>query len=633
MSTAVQRSSRSRWTERRREIAQHALRDIERLSIKEWVEKEGRLPEGDAEPGPYRLARTPYMAEIFDAINNPRVEKVVVMKGTQLGLTVGMLLALFYYVRHQPRRVLQALPTEQFAKKWAREKLTPMLEAMPDVDRLMGDVKGGANALLAKTFPGGFLNVIGMNSSRQLRSSSAPIVFVDELDEAPHQVGDQGDPLQQLEKRTQTYADRKLILNSSPTIKGISRIDQEYEDSDQRRLYVPCPHCEHFQVLRWGGPDAEYGVKWDRSEDGEHLTDTAYYLCENCAGTIDERSKRGMLARGEWRPENPGHPAAGFHLPSMYSLFPRARWRDMAASFVKSVRDPEKLQVFWNTLLGEPWEERGTRATPTELEARAEIYVNTDGERVEVPAGVGVLTAFVDVQGDRLELEVDGWGEGEENWSLLHERITGDPEEENTWARLEALLVQPYRHVRGGVMYIDCCLIDSGYATDAVYKFVRVREHRNVFATKGYDGMHRDPISRSMRKTDDGVQLFTLGVDKLKNKVMKRLAVGRPGPGYIHFAKPLPDSNGFDAEYFAQLASEKKVRRRKPGSRKVTEHWVQVRDRNEGLDLKVGNFAALMVLGLGARLSLGALAKTAGTPGGRKPGRKRKRVRSKGIRG
>jgi len=628
----VQPSS-ARWTERRREIAEHALRDLEQLAIKEWVEKEGRLPEGDAEPGPYRLARTPYMAGIFDAINNPRVEKVVVMKGTQLGLTIGMLLALFYFVRHKPRRVLQALPTEQFAKKWAREKLTPMLEAMPDVDRLMGDVKGGANALLAKTFPGGFLNVIGMNSSRQLRSSSAPIVFVDELDEAPHQVGDQGDPLQQLEKRTQTYADRKLILNSSPTIAGISRIDQEYEDSDQGKLYVPCPHCEHFQVLKWGGPDAEYGIKWDRGDNGEHLTDTAYYLCENCAATIEERSKRWMLARHEWRSDNPGHPAAGFHIPSMYSLFPRARWRDMAGSWVKSVKDPEKLQVFWNTLLGEPWEERGTKATPTELEARQEIYVNTEGERAEVPEGVGVLTAFIDVQGDRLELEVDGWGEGEENWTILHERIVGNPENQNTWARLEALLVKPYSHVRGGSMHIDCTLIDSGYEADLVYRFVRVREHRNVFAAKGYDGMRRDPISRSQRKTDDGVTLFTLGVDPLKKRVVRRLGVEKPGPGYIHFAKPMSGSNGLDAEYFAQRAAEKMVRRRKPGSRAVTEHWIQVRDRNEALDLKVGNLAALMVLGLGERLALGALAKTAGTPGGRKTGRRRKRVRSKGVRG
>jgi phage terminase large subunit GpA-like protein len=262
----------------------------------------------------------------------------------------------------------------------------------------------------------------------------------------------------------------------------------------------------------------------------------------------------------------------------------------LVQEFLMARQDPEQLKVFINTVLGETWEERTARVRVEDLAARAEDY------GVDVPAGVGVLTAGVDVQGDRIELLVRGWGAGEESWGIRHERIYGDPQLPATWERLETLLVRPYTHAAGAALRIWVAMLDTGYLADVVYQFIRPRQSRNVFAAKGVDVVGREPLQRATKANRYGVKLFSVGTIAYKDALFGRLAIQRPGPRYLHFPR------SFDAEYFAQLGAEKVVRERGRRSYK------QIRERNEAIDLEVLNLAALHALGLGGRESLGELA-------------------------
>jgi phage terminase large subunit GpA-like protein len=410
-------------------------------------------------------------------------------------------------------------------------------------------------------------------------------------------------------------------------------------------------------VLRWGGKDDSFGIKFEYREAGRRrlvVPDSVFYLCEKCAAAIEERHKYAMSAAGVWIPQHadtatPGW--AGFHLNALVSPFDRVRWPLLVQEWLDAQDHHDKLKVFINTRLGEAWRTPGTSVTASELEARAEDWRTPDGERVEVPHGVGLLTAFVDVQHDRLEVLVKGWGADEESWNLAHHRLYGDPSIPNgpVWQQLEAIRTRIWRHASGARMRISAMGVDSGYCRNEVYAYVAPRQPQAVFATKGGKTEQAEPIKHSRSKNAAGVKLVLVGTVPMKDTMFPRLrkkADKDAGPlerfpaGYIHFRTADPDwHNGMDSEYFAQFERERVEWEDVPGGGRRRTYKNPTNRANEAIDLEVGNLAVLHLLGASARENLGAWAEQAsrwqppakGAGGAARGGGRGRRVRSQGV--
>jgi len=556
----------------------------------------------------------PYLRGIMDALSERRVQRVVAMLASQTGKTEVVLNTIGYYIDQEPSPILVIQPNEKpMAEAFSKDRLAPMVSSSPALRGKIqsAKVKDSGNSILHKTFPGGYVSLAGANSAAGLASRPIRILLADEVDRYPSSAGSEGDPVSLGIQRTANFTwTRKIFLVSTPGLTGLSRIEREYLRSDQRRFFVPCPECQHAQHLRWGGPDDPGGIKWDQvpeAEAGElregdvlrkgivHRTRSAAYLCESCGVLIPEVKKPWMLRCGEWAVTVPSGQFPGFHLNALYS--PWVTWPSLVAEWLEKKDDRQELQTFVNTKLAETYEDRSEKVEAGALAARAEQW------DADVPDGVGVLTAAVDVQGDRLELLVRGWGLGEESWDILHERVVGDPEAVATWERLDALLTKAYRHEHGGEMRIMSTMVDAGYATDAVYRFVRPRESRGVFACMGDAGTEgAPPLKRPSKGNQAGVKTFSLGVFGLKDTLLKRLRILRPGPRFLHLrGYDANRCNGFDAEYFAQFEAEKIITDIVKGSRRPRRRFVQRRTRNEAIDLHAYNLAALQALGAGVR--------------------------------
>lgn len=659
------------WEDLLDDLFVEIFRPASKLTVSEWSEQ-NRIISGElaSEPGPWRNDRVPYLVEIMDALSDPEVTELVIMKSARVGYTEGVIgNGIAYFVDQDPSPILVIQPTADDAEDWSRRQLEPMLRDTPALARHFPELSAEKgrnrtkNTILNKYFPGGSLTIRGGHSPRGLRRITSRVVFFDEVSALVASAGQSGDPVKLGEARADTFPNRKIIKGSTPLVKGLCRITKDFERSDQRYYLVPCPHCGHEQRLRWGGPETPYGIKWDKDihckrcetqlkDDSPcpkckstervevHKPETAYYLCEGCGSAIDERQKPAMVRGGRWVATRPGRKVRGYHINALYSLIShRARWPSLVQEWLDAQGDPLKLQVFVNEVLGEPWEEKGVKITASGFADRAEDYRNDAGEPVDVPHGVARLTAAIDVQGTWIELLVVGWGAGEESWRIAHHRIYGDPETAELWARVEPLLVKPYTHASGAELRITRVVVDSGDATDAVYRFVLPRQRRGVYAVKGKGGQGEPPISRAKKVGKDGIELFMVGVNTLKDTLFSRLRRSQPGPGYMHFAVQRPDRyNGFDHEYYAQFESEKKVPRRKPGSRETAVDYVKVRERNEAIDLEVYNLAALHLLGAGERMQLGKIAQAISDAGPKWKEaidagvrRRRRRVISKGV--
>ena len=449
----------------------------------------------------------------------------------------------------------------------------------------------------------------GANSPSGLASRPIRIVLADEIDRYPPSAGAEGDPVSLARKRMATFWNRKLLMGSTPTVKGVSRIEGAFDGSDQRRFWVPCPHCDEAQTLKWAS------VKWPEGKPEE-----AYYVCEHCGCEITDADKPEMLRAGEWIAEGEANGIAGFHINELYS--PWSTFGEIAVAFVAAKPFPETLKTWINTALGETWEEDGDQVDDDALIRRREEYGPA------VPAEALALTAGVDVQGDRLEIGIDAWGPGEECWAMDYRVLWGDPTQPQVWDDLDDLLKLEWPHELGHRIRIGVMCIDSGYLTDMVYAFTGPRKNRNVFATKGMDGAGR-PIAGAPRKqkTKDGkiITLFLVGADEAKRILSYRLRAA-PGPGRCHW------NQGFDEEYFAQLTAEKKITKHTRGH--PYDVWIKTRPRNEALDIRVLNMAALKILNpkwdaLAMRTKIVALA--AASNEAPPPITQGRRVRSRGI--
>lgn len=525
--------------------------------------------------------RAPYQREIMDALGDATVETVVIMSSAQIGKTEIVNNVVGYHIHLDPAPILLLQPTLEMAEAWSKDRFAPMLRDTRALHGLVRDPRSrdSGNTLLHKRFPGGHITMAGANSPASLASRPIRLVLCDEVDRYPASAGAEGDPVSLARKRSTTFWNRKQLLTSTPTIKGASRIEAAYEQSDQRRYQVPCPHCGEYQVLKW------QQVRWhtdpEKEGDEKHQPATAVYVCEANGCIITDADKPAMLKAGRWVAEAPFKGTAGFHINELYS--PWVTFAQMVAEFLKAKKLPETLKTWVNTSLGETWEEAGETVDADILLQRKESWGD------EAPEHAVVVTAGVDVQGDRIEIEVKGWGAGEESWSLDYKQFFGDPAQEQVWKELDTFLLRPIKSKTGLQLNIACTCIDSGgHHTQAVYEFCRSRAMRGVFAIKGMSQAGKPLVGRPSRNNRHKLRFYPLGVDTAKEVIFSRLRISEPGPGYFHF--PLER----DREYFLQLTGEKQVTRFTKGA--ARREWVKTRSRNEVLDCNVYALAALKLL-------------------------------------
>jgi len=513
------------------------------------------------------------MRGVMDAVSDPANQVVVVISSAQVGKTETLLNIIGYHVAQDPAPILLLQPTLEMAETFSKDRLAPMVRDTPALNGKIADprARDSGNTQLHKSFPGGHITMAGANSPSSLAGRPIRVVLCDEVDRYPPSAGTEGDPVSLARKRTATFWNRRVVLVSTPTVKGVSRIEAAYELSDQRRFWVPCPHCGEAQILRWSN------VRWPDGRPRE-----AGYHCEHCGSEWTDAERWGALRRGEWRASAPFTGTAGFHLSELYS--PWVRVGDMAQAFWEAKRNPETLKTWVNTSLGETWEEDQERVDSAGLMDRAEGWT-------AAPEGVLVVTCGVDVQDDRIEIERIGWGVEEESWSLEHRVIYGDPSAPAIWKELDEYLAQPTRTEDGRSLPVSASCVDSGgHHTQAVYRFCRERAKRRVWAIKGMAGPGRTVWPKRASKNNSGrVNLFLVGVDAAKDSIYARLRIHQPGPGYMHFPA------GRDVQWYEQLTAESVVTKYVKGF-PTRVYQKKSGARNEALDCRVYGYAALQSL-------------------------------------
>lgn len=511
----------------------------------------------------------------MDACSDPNIKQVVIMSGAQLGKSEALLNIIGYHIEHDPSPILLMQPTVEMAQSFSKDRITSgLLATTPSLRGKVKDprARDSGNTTLHKTFPGGALSMVGANSPAGLASRPIRVVLCDEVDRYPISAGEEGDPVALATKRAMTFWNRKIVLVSTPTEKGASRIESAYSESDQRKYFVPCPHCDHMQTLRWSQ------VQWE-----DKNPNTAAYYCEECGAAWSDVQRHKAVSNGEWIASASFSGVAGFHISSLYS--PWVSITDAVDDFLKSKRDPMRLKTWVNTFLGETWEDQGEQVDEHDLMDRAEDWGD------ELPEEVLLLTAGVDVQDDRLEIEIVGWGRGEESWSINYRTIYGDPSTADLWMQLDEHLKQSFTHPTHGDMSIRSTCIDSGgHYTQQVYNYCRVRAGNRIYAIKGVGGEGKPIVGRPSKNNIGKINLFPVGVDTAKELIYSRLKIDTLGEGYCHFP------TGRSTEYFLMLTAEKKVLKYFKG--RPRREWQKIRTRNEALDCRVYATAALALMNI-----------------------------------
>ena len=571
--------------------AKRGLKPVSVMTVSEWADKNRILSTVSArEPGLWRTSRTPYLREVMDCLSaNSLMERVVFMAASQVGKTEAGLNWLGYIMNHAPGPILMVQPTLELANTYSKQRLAPMVEASPVLRVLMKDPRSrdSGNTIRIKEFLGGILRITGSNSASALAGMPSRWLFLDEADRFDGDVGGEGDAVLLAIQRTATFSNRKIFIASTPTIKGFSRIEKAFAESDQRYYWVPCPFCKEKQVLAWKQ------IRWPKG----HPADAAYF-CIHCEKSIQEYHKEWMLANGVWIPSAPGDgKSAGFHISGLYSPHGWLSWSDIAIEHVQVHRDPFRLKGWINTKLGETWEESSEKLDGEGLMIRREVFGDL------LPTGVTVITTGTDVHHNRLETEIVGWGRDDESWSIGYFVQFGDPSAQTVWDDLDKLLLTTFPHSRQmDDLPIFASAIDTGgHYTEQAYAFCRDRQDRRVWGIKGIGGMGK-PIwpPRASFKNSGKIPLFVIGVDTVKEAVYARLRIKEAGPGYCHF--PLER----DAEWFRQLTAEK-IRTKYIRGRPVREWHKKDGDRNEALDCRVYAVAALYgIISMGFRLNVEA---------------------------
>lgn len=620
-----------------------------RISVPEWADRYRRLAkEAGSTSGSWKTATVEIARGPMLAATEPGVRIVTAMCCTQLMKTALIENVFGYHAHLDPAPMLLVQPKEDAAEQFSKERIGPMVKATPVLRQIIGTGKtrSAEETLLYKAFPGGFLALAGAGSPDNLARRPVRVTLFDEVDKYP--VTREGDPIVLGEERMATFGVNGLSVRAcSPTVEDESRIAASYAESDQRRASVECPHCKHRQFL-----DFFKHVEWEKSEDGEHRPKTARLYCEACGCEWSEGDRLRALqtARwhqtrpfqccgrrhspldayerawrddgaadpvgtvwdwwagdrwavyrakcpdcGEWRVDNEH---AGFQASKLYSPWQKDRPQDIAAKWIAAKDDDEKKQAWWNTQLGLPYRPRvGRDLKPHALMERREVWPG------EVPGPVAMLTAGVDTQDDRLEVEIVGWGRGEESWSVHYEVIEGDPDQPEVWAKLDALLLRQWLRADGRPFQVAAACIDSGgHHTQAVYSFCRARRLRRVWAIKGASETsgQRSPVwpsAKINRKKSQDYRPVIIGTNAAKDTISNRLSLDVPGPGYMHFPAER------DAGYFTQLTGERLVVKKRGG--RTYRVWEPKKGMaHEALDCRVYAYAALWGLFVNHRMDV-----------------------------
>lgn len=561
-----------------------AFKPPEKLTLSEWADRYAFLSaESSAEGG--RWHTLPYQKGIMDAITDPKVEQVTVMKSARVGYSKILNHTIAFHIHQDPCPIMLVQPTIEDAQGYSKEEIAPMLRDTPCLRGLVSEskAKDGANTILQKQFPGGTLSMVGANSPRGFRRVSRRVVLFDEVDGYPLSAGAEGDQIKLGIRRTEYYWNRTIVAGSTPTVKDFSRVERMFLQTDQRRYFVPCPDCEHMQYLKWPN------IKW---RDGD--PETASYCCEKCGLWIPHSKKRWMVERGEWRATAPGNGRhVGFHIWAAYSYSPNATWPNLVEEFLDAKNDAEQLKTFVNTVLGETWEDE--YASKIGADSLLERAAGEEYEQYVPPVNALALTIGCDVQDDRLSLSVWGWGREEEGWLIDRVKIYGSPSRPEVWKQLDEILQKPYVNEAGEQMKVLCCAIDSGgHHTQEVYQYSRERAAMGVIAIKGMSQKGKPPLGKASKVDVDykgralkkGGQLFPVGVDTVKSLLFGRLKHNEPGPGYLHFFPTI------GADYFEELTAEKQILRFRNGYPERV--WVKKsQSPNEALDEMNYAYAAL----------------------------------------
>lgn len=544
--------------------------------------------------------RAEYQRGIMNAISDASVETVVVKTSAQVGKTECILNTVGYHVDQDPSPIMVVMPTERDAETWSKDRFAPMARDTPCLHGKLSDPKSrdGSNKILHKKFAGGHLTIVGANAPSGLAMRPIRILLCDEVDRYPASAGAEGDPVNLARKRTVTFWNRKIVLVSTPTIKGVSRIDAAWEESDKRRFWVPCPDCGTHQVLRWEQ------VHWEKNHGGGHLPETAHYVCEDCGAAWSDAQRWSAIRNGEWRAENPLVGIAGFHLNEIYS--PWVRLENMVRAFLSAKgQGAEGMKTFVNTSLGETWVETGEAPDWERLYDQRQHW--SPGM---VPEGGLFLTAGADIQKDRIEVDVWAWGRGLESWLVDHIVIEGGPQDPDPWLKLESLLDQSWPHESGAQLRIAKLAVDSGYEASAVYAWARRVGFGQVAPIKGVEGFNRSsPVSgptfvdatNSGKKLKRGARLWTVSVSTFKSETYRFLRAARPtdeeraeGAEYLPGTVHLP--TWVETEWLKQLVAEQLVTvKNKRGFSRL--EWQKLRERNEALDCRVYARAAAWISG------------------------------------
>lgn len=513
------------------------------------------------------------------------------MCASQLMKTEILINFLGFVIDVDPGPMLIVEPREADAETLSKDRVAPMLR---DTACLQGKVsssrsRDAGNTTLHKTFIGGHVTFVGAISPSGLAMRPIRYALMDEIDRYPASAGSEGSPTALVIRRTDEFFwNKKIVMCSTPTIDGRSAIAAAYEDSDQGRPLVPCPHCGEFQELSF------YNLKWERGKQSEPS-----YRCEHCSALIAQHQKPWMLDQGRWGKRNPDSKIRGFWISQMYST--RRTWGDLVEEFVAAEKQPEKLKTFVNTVLAETWKEKGEAPDWQRLYARREKYAPGTA-----PQGVLFLTAGVDVQADRLEICVLGWGRRKNSWLVDYIVLNGDTAREEVWVQLDQIIGTMYRHESGNYLQIRRVCIDSGYATQSVYAWARNHSKSLVSVIKGSSISDGPPVAEasavdiniSGKKLKRGIGVHSVNVFRFKSEFYGWLKQNPPTDegrdageeypvGFYHYYEQ-------SEEYFKQLTAEQLITRVVKGYSKMD--WNKVRDRNEALDTWIYGRAAAHML-------------------------------------
>ena len=575
-----------------------SAKPLPNYTVSQWADANRILTtKSSAEAGAYRTSRTPYAKEIMDVMspnaktfNGKPVTRVVFVKGSQLGGSETLINCVGYYIDICPCPILYMLSTVDLAKFTSTDRIDPLIEETPSIKSKIGNKRAlnVENAVLKKGFPGGSLRFIGANSPVGMRSAAVRLLIMDEVSSYP-ETTDEGDPVELAIKRADTFGDSKKILEvSTPTIEGKCKITRSFLNSDQRYFNLPCPHCDFFQSLKFEN------LKWESG-----IPDTVYYECESCKEKIiEDKHKRKMLERGKWIPKFPERDIVGFHLSSLYSPKGWKSWEQIISEYEEAKGKPELERVFENTVLGIPYRLKGESVSWEILFERREQY-----ERNKIPKSGLVLTCGVDIQNDRIELEIVAFGRNKESWSIDFRILFGDTSHQQVWNDLAEVLDEDFimEHT-GEFRKIQFACIDSGFKAIEVYNFCRKYSPSRVMAVKGFDSLpmiHGNPKNLDYtyqgKKISKGVRLTQVGVNVLKHELAgflrnKQNEDGTYPYGYCHFPAD------YSQEYFMMLTAEEYVCTTNAKNQKKYE-WVKVRERNEALDCRNYARAAAALLG------------------------------------